>query len=76
MLPQMAFFIPVSWLSDIPLCVYIYIYMHRICFAHSSASGHLGGLLVSGTVNSVAVNLAVPVGFGIGVLSEGTSFLL
>ena len=61
----------ISWPSDIPLYIHIYMYIHthHISFIHSSADGLLGCFHVLDTVNSAAVDTRVPVSFWIMVFS-------
>ena len=48
-----------SWLSNIPL----YIYIYHIFFIRSSVDGHLGCFHVQAIVNSAAVSIRVQVSF-------------
>ena len=59
MLLQMAFIHSFSWLSRVPLCIYIYLY--HIFFIHSSVDKHLGCSHVLAIVNSAAINTGVRV---------------
>ena len=59
MLLQMALFHSFLWLSNIPLCVYIY----HILSIHSSVNGHLGCFHVLAIINSADMNTEVHVFF-------------
>ena len=83
MLLQMALFRSFLWLSNILLCVCIYIYIictydiyvhmiyiiDHIFFIHSSADGHLDCFHVLAVVDVAAMNIGIPVSFRVGVLS-------
>ena len=65
MLLQIVLFHSFLWLSDIPLCIYIY---H--IFIHSSVDGDLDCFHVLAIVSTAAVNIRVHVSFRIRVFSR------
>ena len=50
---KISFFL---WLSNIPLCVHVYIHLYHIFFIHSSINGHMGCLCILAIVNDAARN--------------------
>ena len=62
---QIALFHSFLWLSNIPLCIYIY----HIFFIHSSVSEHLGCFQILTIINKAAMNTGVYVSFWMTVLS-------
>ena len=59
-----------SWLSSIPLCVYIYTHIYHIFFIHSSFGGHLGCFHVMIIIDDAAMSIGVHISFRIVVLSS------
>ena len=58
---QMANFYSFLWLSSIPVCV------HMCVFMHSSADRHLAYFHILAIVNNAALNIGVQVSFQINV---------
>ena len=61
---KISFFL---WLSNIPLCVCVFVCINHIFFIHLSVEGHLDCFHISAIVNNVVMNIGVHVSLWVSV---------